>query len=200
MSTPPSLETTLNQLGFKHVERFLKSRYGDVFIFVYAFVDSLIPIPFMVTDPFMMAAILAKPARWRWLVAITSLASSLGGVVAYLSILYFRDELLALIDPETQALFNTITITNNTDAFVMSFLGAVTPIPYMVVAWVSALAGSSLLLFFAGSIIGRLVRYGVVGWCTYRFGPRALEYAKRSLIATSVVAVILVVLYVWLKM
>ena len=200
LPTPPALETTLNKLGFKHVEKFLKSRYGDLFIFVYAFVDSLIPIPFMITDPFLMATILAKPERWRWLVAITSLASALGGVVAYLSIYYFRDDLLALFDADTVALLSTITVTNNMDTFVLSFLGAVTPIPYMIVAWAAALAGSSLLLFFAGSIIGRLIRYGVVGWCTYRFGPQALEYAKRSLIITTVVVVILGGCYLWLKM
>jgi membrane protein YqaA with SNARE-associated domain len=182
----------------KRIEALIKSPYGTLFLVIYAFVDSLIPIPFMITDPFLMVAVLAKRQHTAWLVFITSVSSVLGGVVAYAGIYYFREYLLLQLSPEWHAMLDSIVITNNFDTFTLSVVGAVTPIPYMLIAWAVALTGSSLTMFILGSLFGRLVRYGIVGWCTYKFGSMALAYAKRSIMLTSIIVLVVAALYlVW---
>ena len=179
----------------KRIEALIKSHYGTWFLAIYAFVDSLVPIPFMITDPFLMIAVMAKRQHTAWLVFVTSVSSVLGGIVAYTGIYYFREFLLLQLSPEWHTMLDSIVIANNFDTFTLSVVGAVTPIPYMLIAWAVALTGSSLTMFILGSLVGRLVRYGIVGWCTYKFGPLALKYAKRSILLTSIVVLIVAAIY-----
>lgn len=179
----------------KRIEALIKSHYGTWFLAIYAFVDSIIPVPFMITDPFLMIAVMAKRQHTAWLVFVTSVSSVLGGIVAYAGIYYFREFLLLQLSPEWHAMLDSIVITNNFDTFTLSVVGAVTPIPYMLIAWAVALTGSSLTMFIIGSLVGRLIRYGIVGWCTYKFGPLALKYAKRSILLTSIIVLVAAAIY-----
>ena len=96
--------------------------------------------------------------------------------------------------------FQSLVSFGASDTLVTTITGAITPIPYTITAWVIAVAGGSVGVFIFGSIIGRTLRYSVVGYCAYLFGPAALQYARRSLTVTSVVVLVLVALYIYLKL
>ena len=88
--------------------------------------------------------------------------------------------------------FQSMVVSNQANTFVLTIMGAVTPIPYTIVAWVVAVLNGSLLVFIAASIVGRGLRYIIVGYSVYRFGPLAISYAKRYLGLVSIIVLILV--------
>jgi membrane protein YqaA with SNARE-associated domain len=114
--------------------------------------------------------------------------------------LYFFELVLTWMTPGMTEEFHQLSAANGGSAFVLTLLGAVTPVPYTIVAWAVAALKESLWLFVIGSVIGRSFRYIVVGYSTYRFGDLAISYAKRYIGLTSVVLFILAGLFLWLKM
>jgi membrane protein YqaA with SNARE-associated domain len=180
------------------LRRLVRSRYGTGILALISATESLLPLPIL-TDPFLVTAVLVDRLRvWR-LVLVTTLSSVVGGLLAYMMVVYFKDALLASLSPEIATTLNTLLVEDQ-GTFLLTLVGAITPIPYTVVAWAVALSGGHPLVFVVGSLIGRSFRYGVVGWCTYRFGPAALRYAQRSILTTSIVILLLFALYVWLKL
>ena len=53
--------------------------------------------------------------------------------------------------------------------------------------------------FIAGSFVGRVIRYGIVGWLTYAYGHQALAIVRRRLLAVSVICFFAAILYFYLK-
>jgi membrane protein YqaA with SNARE-associated domain len=113
---------------------------------------------------------------------------------------YFFGLLESLMTSGMLEQFQNLIAMDSSNTLLLTLVGAMTPIPYTITAWVVAVGEGSLILFIAASMVGRGFRYGVVGLCTYWFGPRALTYARRSLGVTTVVLLSLVALYVWLKL
>lgn len=179
-------------------QRVMRSRYGTSILAIISFLESFLPLPIL-TDPFLMAAIMVDRARtWR-LVFVTMVSSVAGGFCAYLVAVWFRDVLFLLLNEETIAAINSFAVEGQ-GAFLLTIIGAITPVPYTVIAWAVALSAGNPMMFILGSVVGRSIRYGIVGWCTYKFGPLAVRYAKRSILWTSVVTFVLFGIYVWLKM
>lgn len=179
--------------------RLLQSRLGLWLIAAISFFESSLPVP-LITDPFMVAGILANRSRAGLIVIITIISSIFGGLAAFAMAAYFFDVISRYMTEHMQAEFQSLVSFGASDTLVTTITGAVTPVPYTITAWVIAVAGGSLWLFVAGSLIGRTLRYAIIGYCTYTFGPAAMQYARRSLAITSVIVLILVGLYVWLKL
>ena len=96
--------------------------------------------------------------------------------------------------------FNMMVREQNASTFMLTAIGAVTPVPYTIVAWVVAVLQGSLLVFTLASVLGRGFRYGVVGYATYRFGPAAVSYIKKYLgVASLIVLVAAAAAYFFLK-
>lgn len=204
MKDIPSLDTkvekVLNTRTVSRAQALMESRSGLWLIGVVSFLESALPIP-IITDPFMVAGILANRSKAALIVAITLVTSVLGGVVAYFLARYFFGLLESMMTVGMRDQFVVLTTTMDTsNTLVLTLVGAVTPIPYTMTAWVVGITKGSLFWFIAGSFIGRGFRYIVVGVCTYWFGPRALTYARRSLGVTSILLIILAGLYLWLKL
>lgn len=176
----------------------VRSKYGTSILATIAVVESLLPLPIL-TDPFLVTAVLVDRKRVLKLVLVTTISSVIGGVLAFIIAWYFRDALLSVLSPDVAITLQTF-IAQDQSTYLLTIIGAITPVPYTIVAWAVALSGGNLLVFTLASIIGRCVRYGIVGWCSYTFGPTALRYAKRSILLTSAVLLILVGLYIWLKL
>jgi len=104
------------------------------------------------------------------------------------------------MNPGVIAEFQRMVDSNESSTFAMTIVGAVTPVPYTLVAWAVAVLKGSVAIFIAASVIGRSVRYVIVGYCSYKFGPLAVKYAKRYIVSTSIIVLILIGIYVWLKM
>ena len=176
----------------------VRSRYGTSLLSLIAIVESMLPVPIL-TDPFLATAILMNRTKAIYLIVMTMVSSVIGGILAFLMLIYFKDFLFTLLSPEVMTTLNQF-VAEGQDTFLLTIVGAITPVPYTIVAWTVALSGGSLAVFIIASVIGRSIRYGIVGWCTYKFGPAAMQYAKRSIWLTSVAVFALVALYIWLKL
>lgn len=192
LEKPPFSKTT------EKAQRLMRSRYGTGLLAVISFAESFLPVPIL-TDPFLVAAILIDRTRVKTMIFVTTASSVLGGTAAYLLAAHFKELLFSVISPEMTETLNSFLAAGQ-DTLLLTIIGAFTPIPYTIVAWAVALSSGSLFIFIIGSILGRSARYIIVGWSTYVFGPTALKYARRSILLTSLVIFILVGLYIWLKM
>ncbi len=193
------LEKILTTRTAHKAQDLMRSKFGVGLLAAISFVESLLPVP-IITDPFLAAAIMVNRARTRSLIVITLVSSVLGGFFAYLIAVFFREFLLSVLTPDMLATLQSFVAGEEQDTFILTIVGAITPIPYTVVAWAVALTEGNPLVFILGSVIGRAFRYGVVGWCTVKFGSAALAYAKRSILVSSVIIFVCAGLYIWLKM
>lgn len=172
----------------------IKTRFGLTTLGIISFLESALPIP-LVTDPFMIAAILLDRTRTARIVLITTLTSVLGGVVAYFMAVFFFDLLFSYLPPIAIEEFYALMGSNGSNTLIITLLGAVTPIPYTTTAWVVGVLKGSLFVFIVASILGRGFRYVIVGYSTYYFGALALKYAKKYIGIVSVFLVLVAVAY-----
>lgn len=193
------VEQILNTRSVSKAQKLMESESGIWLIAFISFMESALPLP-LLTDPFLIASIMLNRSKTALIVTVSTIASVLGGIVAFLSALFFLDVIQRIVSPETSFAIAALSAEYGDSTFLVTLLGAVTPVPYTSAAWAVALIGGNLLIFILASILGRGFRYIVVGFLTYKFGPLAVTYARRSIGITSIIIFILVALYVWHKM
>ena len=127
-------------------------------------------------------------------------ASFLGGIVAYgTAYLFFDAVATMLLSTHALSSLHQFVERLNESVFVLTLVGAVTPIPYTLVAYAAGFAKGSIVAFAIASILGRAARLGVVGFLTHRFGAQALAiFAKRFRLGMALLMV-LGVAYIALK-
>lgn len=173
----------------------LRSKYGLWALGAISFAESALPVP-IITDPFMVAHIMADRAMvWRSVI-VTTITSVTGGVFAYAIAFWFYEFIAAayLHGPLADE-FALIADEFNKGTFVITILGAVTPVPYTIVAMAAGFVQANIMVFIAASLVGRVFRYGLVGWLTYWYGQQALAIARRHLILATVVCFALAAIY-----
>jgi membrane protein YqaA with SNARE-associated domain len=171
----------------------LRSKYGLWVLAAITFVDSALAFPGPV-DPFLAAYIMANRNRAWVAFLVTVLTSVLGGVMLYLLAAFFTEQIISFFEVSS-ASFDEMVRRFDQGTFMITFLGAFTPIPYGFVVIAAGVLKGNIFMFIAGSLLGRSVRFGVVAFLTHRFGERALEIAKDNLRLLSLVAVAVVSLY-----
>jgi len=180
-------------------QKILQSKLGLWLIAIISFFEAALPIP-LITDPFLIAGVLLNRQKTVLIIFITTVASVIGGLFAYFSAVLFLEVLMQFLTPAMVVEFNSLVNGAHTNTFVITILGAITPIPYTLVAWLVAALQGSVVMFLVASIIGRSFRYAVVGYSVYRFGPAASQYARRYIGFMSIIIFMLVGLFVWYKM
>jgi membrane protein YqaA with SNARE-associated domain len=180
-------------------QKILQSKLGLWLIALISFIESALPVP-LITDPFLIAGVLLNRQKTVLIVFITTVASVMGGLFAYVSALLFLEILMQFLTVDMVNEFNSLVNNAEKNTFVITILGAITPIPYTLVAWLIAALQGSVVMFLLASILGRSLRYAVVGYSVYRFGPAASQYARRYIGLISIAIFILAGLYVWHKM
>jgi len=193
------MEKVLTTRTVSRAQLLMGSKSGLWLIGLISFIESALPVP-IITDPFMVAGILANRSKASLVVLITLLSSIAGGIVAFIMARYFFHWLELMMTSGVLEQFQSLIQMNSSNTLVVTLVGALTPIPYTLTAWVVAVGEGGLILFIVASFFGRGFRYAVVGLCTYWFGPRALVYARRSLGLTTLLVIVLVGLYIWLKL
>ena len=177
----------------KHSATWLRSPRASLWLALISFAESVIaPI---IIDPFLVAMILANRERWRLLTAVAIVASVLGGVFGYiLGALFFEAigikilEFYGMVES-----FNRLADGVQHGAFIFVFIGAFTPIPYKLIAIASGVLQVPFATFMVASIIGRVLRLGLVGVVTYVVGPHALPIMRQYLHhIAAVIAVVLI--------
>jgi membrane protein YqaA with SNARE-associated domain len=177
----------------------IKSRYGLWFLGLLSFVESSLLIP-LITDPFMVAYILVHRTRTKAAIIVTTLSSIAGGFVAYITAAFFIDLVMNFLSSDSVAYFNSMISDYQNETFVLAFLGAITPVPFTLAALAAGAIKGNLVLFILGAFIGRVIRYTVVGYLAYRFGNQAMVIAKKNIRIISIITVIAICIYVWMKM
>lgn len=180
-------------------KKLMQSRSGAWVVAVISFIESALPIPIL-TDPFIVAAILVDRANTMRIIVVAIITSVMGGVAAYYMAYFSFALIMSWMTPGMTSQFETLVATNQSSTFILTLIGAVTPVPYTIVAWVVAVINGNILVFIAASLLGRGLRYAIVGVCVYRFGPLAISYAKKYIGITSVIVCLLAALVIWLKM
>jgi membrane protein YqaA with SNARE-associated domain len=151
-------------------------------------------------DPFMVAFMVANRTKALWGYIITVLASVLGGITAYLLAALFINQIFNLFTPEMTHGFHQLVKLVDRGPFLFSFLGSFSPVPYTLVAITAGALKVNVLLFIVGSLVGRAIRFGVVAYVVYFFGPRAVEIAKRNVLLISVIIVLLVSIFILFRL
>lgn len=177
----------------------LQTRYGLWFVGFISYVESALPVP-LITDPFLIVYILANRGKAVAGVLVTTAMSVAGGVTAFAVAAYFQSLVVTRLSPHTLAQFETIVARFQEEMFVVTILGAVTPVPYTLVGFAAGFVEGSLLIFVIASIVGRGARYALVGFVTHRFGIRAMEKLREQITLLTLVTVLLVGLYVFIKL
>lgn len=193
------VEKILTTTTVSRAQEVMGSRSGQWLIAVISFLESATPLPVM-TDPFMVAAIIINRAKYIQTILITTVSSVLGGLLAYFTAVFFLDVALSWLSPEAAFTVASLSTSNQDNIFVLSLIGAFTPVPYTLTAWAVGALHGSLVAFVVASIIGRGARYLLVGWLTYHFGPAAVKIARRYLGITSLLLIILAAAFFWYKM
>lgn len=179
--------------------KWLRSKHAGSFLALISFVESVFaPI---ITDPFLIAMILAKPSLWRRYTVIAIVASVVGGVCAYtLGALFFDtlgSKLISLYHLES--VFANISTNVNNSGFVFVLIGAFTPIPYKLVAIASGLLQIHFLTFLVASTVGRILRLGLVAVAVHTVGPHALPIIRKHLYTIAAVSGIILIVYIVLQ-
>ena len=157
------------------IRRILESRHMEKALGLFSVAESSILPVF--TDPVLIAVVLAKPLQWARYAFIVTATSVVGGVLGYLiGAVFFEtigQSLIAAYGLEdifvrTQEIFDG-------NAFVYTLIGAVTPLPYKLVAITGGLLKINLLTFIVASIVGRAFRFYLVAYITKTFGEQVLR-------------------------
>lgn len=178
--------------------RLLRSKFGLWIIGLISFIESALLVP-IITEPFMVAYILVNRSRALAAVVCTTVTSVAGGVASYYMAFFFSNLVLGYLSPATLEHFSALAEQVRSETFVLTILGAVTPIPYTLVGLATGFVKAELWIFIVASFLGRGFRYALVGYLTYRFGEQAMQYITQHLRLATLGIIVLVGLYIVFK-
>ncbi len=140
--------------------------------------SAILPVPVdAVTLPVMLAD---RTRLWR-VVWVASLASVLGGLVGYgLGYLLYETLVTWLIEfYGWQDAFAEVRQDFQRQGALIIAIGALSPVPYKLIAIASGVERLDLLLFAAISALGRGGRFLAFGLLAWHFGPRLRQVLDR---------------------
>lgn len=181
------------------VIKLLQSKAGLWVVGLISFIEGALLVP-IITDPFMVAYILANRTKTFLAVAVTTVTSVAGGVAAYFMGFYFSELVLSYLSPDNLNYFSSLAEQARAETLALTIIGAITPVPYTLVGLAIGFVKGNIWVFIVASIFGRGLRYVVVGYLTYKFGAKAMKHIKRNLTWATVATVILVAVYVVYKL
>lgn len=176
----------------------LRTKYGLWFVGFISFAESALPVP-LITDPFLIIYIIANQGRVFSGVLVTTAMSVVGGVSAFAVAAFFQPYILSLLSVESLLQFESIVARFQEEMFIVTILGAVTPVPYTLVSLAAGFVEGSLLIFVLASLIGRGGRYALVGYVTHKFGIRAMEKIRKQMFGLTIVTVAAIAAYIIIK-
>ena len=154
--------------------------------------SSCFPIP---PDAFLVPLVLASPARaWRF-AAVATVFSVLGGMLGYGIGFYFSDTIGHWI---IKFYGSPDAYTNLQAAFAkygvwIILIKGLTPIPYKLVTITAGIAHFDLFTFVWSSIVTRGVRFFLLTFFAWKFGPASMPYIERNLARIGIAVLVLAV-------
>lgn len=163
---------TMSLAATRHAEKALAS---------VSFIESSVfPIP---PDVLLIPMVLSERAKWLRYAFICTVSSVLGALLGYFigAFLYeaVGQPVLAFYGKEDA--FDQVAGWYNTWGGWGVLFAAVTPFPYKVLTIFSGATGLNLVTFVVVSIIGRGLRFFLVSWLLYKFGPPIRVFIEKNL-------------------
>lgn len=180
--------------------QWLRSKHASWILAAISFAESLFaPI---IIDPFLIALIFARREAWIKYTTIAIVFSILGGIAAYILGALFYDAVGRPILEFYNLTENFESVAGRIDSngFVFVLLGALTPIPYKLVAIAAGLFNMSFMTFLFASVVGRILRLGLVGMAAYVVGPHALALIRKRLLLIAYILAAVLIVYIVLRM
>ncbi|ASC72797.1 hypothetical protein XM38_037560 [Halomicronema hongdechloris C2206] len=181
--------------GYHWIAGLSHTPYGEAALFLIALAESsFFPIP---PDVLLLALCAGQPQRSLRFAASCGIGSVLGGILGYtigwIAFDSLGQPLLQLYDPQ-QDVFAQIETLYQTWGFWGVLAAAITPIPYKVFTIASGVFHFSLPQFILASLIGRNLRFFLVGGLMYWGGPRFQQWLEASFdtVAWSALAVMVI--------
>ena len=185
VAAPPAKLSWYRKLYLK-VEGYAQTPYALAAFLVVSVIDaSFFPVP-----PFaiMVPMVLAKAKGWWKLAALGTIASIGGGVIGYyfgsgiVELMGYGDKLAAPLTGKTADFFGVsglpIGEVLGRNFWFLALAASVLPSPFKIVAIGSGIANVPLPMFLLAALIGRSVRFFLVGGVLAFFGPRARKWLR----------------------
>lgn len=177
--------------------RHAQGPYAKVWLFVLTFSEATF---FLIPPDIILVAILMTGAqRWIYYASLTTIASVLGAVFAYIIGAFFFDtigiriiEFYNLTDE-----ISTIQGLFEKNNFIVTFSAAFTPIPYKLFVISAGFFKISFPMFLLGITLGRGLRFFLVAYITKLFGAEVERVFFRYLdiITLGIVLIITFILF-----
>ncbi len=124
-------------------------------------------------DVVLIAILVTAPQKYFYYAGLTTVASVLGALFGYLIGFFFFETvgqwLVALYSLEEEMIYVGELFSRN--AFWAIFISAFTPVPYKVFTIGAGFFRIDLFIFILASILGRGLRFLIIGLFMNRFGP-----------------------------
>jgi len=174
-------------------------KIGRIALRVISFTESsFFPIP---PDPFLIGMIMVKPKKWLVLSLSVIIFSVLGGIFGYFIGFWFFDafgpQLISLYSLQDEFILVEKFFTNH--AFWTVFVSAFSPIPYKVFTIGAGLFSVNFFVFVIASIIGRGLRFLIVGFIFRYVGEKYSDLIFKYFNLLALIASLLIVGYLILK-
>jgi len=171
---------------------------AKTWLIIFSFTES----SFFVVPPdvFLLAILINNGTKWIYYSSITTIASVAGGLLGYLFGFFFFDLVGEFIidtyNLQSQMLVVSEMFSNN--AFWTMFIGAFTPIPFKVFTISAGFFKINLGVFIVASLLGRGLRYFIVGYIVKLFGKQmarsAFKYFNWVVLICLLVLILVIVL------
>ncbi|MDW7645750.1 MAG: YqaA family protein [Desulfuromonadales bacterium] len=169
--------------------------YGAPALFLLAFAESsFFPIP---PDVLLLALCISVPAKSFRFALICSLGSVLGGVVGYAIGMVLWEGVsgyfYAYVPGFTPQVFHQVQNLFSTYDFWAIFAAGFTPVPYKVFTIGAGVFDINFPVFVLASAVGRSLRFFLVAWLIFRFGPAMRAFIEKYFNLLTIVFVVLLV-------
>lgn len=142
--------------------------------------SSVFPIP---PDVLLIPMVLANRERAFRIALVCTAASVVGGLLGYaIGMFLFEQVGKPILDFYGYApKFAEFREAYHEWGAWAVFMAGVTPFPYKVITILSGVTGLDVLVFTVASILSRGIRFYVVAWLLWRFGPPIKDFIERRL-------------------
>jgi len=153
---------------------------SKIFLAIVSFTESsFFPIP---PDVMIVPMVIAKKNGYLKIFLISTLFSTLGGLVGYFIGSYFLDVGMTVVEfyGYEDKVFNLKDSLNRGDGLYVwlatLFLAGFTPLPFKVFTITSGMIGFNLFIFFFICLISRGLRFFIVSYLSFKFGTTFLKF------------------------
>ncbi len=173
-------------------------KVAKIWLIIFSFTEaSFFIIP---PDVFLLAILIKNGVRWIYYSFITTVASVVGGLFGYAIGFFFFDLIGEFIIDTYHLQSQMLAVSNmfSQNAFWTIFISAFTPIPFKVFTISAGFFKINFWVFLGASLIGRGMRFFVVGYIVKLFGRRMAKSVFKYfnwILLVLVVAIVLILVW-----